>query len=225
MKVALPSASSQSRRKSCNKFRQSGFTLIELLVVIAIIAILAAILFPVFARARENARKSSCMSNMKQLGLGFIQYTQDYDEKYPHSAENSLPILGGWVKGGGATTYVFPTDVTVGAIYPYVKSSQIYICPSDPNATAKRLSYSMNLRCSARSIAESSQPSLTMLLVDESATLNDGNFNAQVCGGSDVPTFIHLDGFNASFTDGHVKWRKPSSLTKADFRFSDSDCP
>ena len=67
----------------------TGFTLIELLVVIAIIAILAAILFPVFARARENARRSSCQSNMKQIGLGFMQYTQDYDEQYPANRYNS----------------------------------------------------------------------------------------------------------------------------------------
>ena len=63
--------------------KRSGFTLIELLVVIAIIAILAAILFPVFARARENARRTSCVSNLKQIGLGIMQYTQDYDERYP----------------------------------------------------------------------------------------------------------------------------------------------
>src|SRR4028118_1774787 len=62
---------------------RSGFTLIELLVVIAIIGILASILFPVFARARENARRSSCQSNLKQIGLGILQYTQDYDEKLP----------------------------------------------------------------------------------------------------------------------------------------------
>lgn len=62
---------------------KKGFTLIELLVVIAIIAILAAILFPVFARARENARRASCQSNLKQIGLGILQYAQDYDERYP----------------------------------------------------------------------------------------------------------------------------------------------
>ena len=66
-----------------SKQYRRGFTLIELLVVIAIIAILAAILFPVFARARENARRSSCLSNMKQIGLGMMQYSQDNDERYP----------------------------------------------------------------------------------------------------------------------------------------------
>jgi len=87
--------------------RKSGFTLIELLVVIAIIAILAAILFPVFARARENARRSSCQSNEKQIALGFKQYTSDYDEKYP-VADATWPA----------------------AINVYTKSSQILVCPS-----------------------------------------------------------------------------------------------
>jgi prepilin-type N-terminal cleavage/methylation domain-containing protein len=67
------------------RYHRKAFTLIELLVVIAIIAILASILFPVFARARENARRTSCLSNLKQIGMGFMQYTQDYDEKYPMS--------------------------------------------------------------------------------------------------------------------------------------------
>src|SRR3712207_2136374 len=79
--------------------RKYGFTLIELLVVIAIIAILASILFPVFGRARENARRASCLSNMKQLGLAFMQYTQDYDEILPLAMRgvNGINKLGGWM--------------------------------------------------------------------------------------------------------------------------------
>ena len=97
---------------------RTGFTLIELLVVIAIIAILASILFPVFARARENARRSSCQSNMKQLGLGFAQYTQDYDEKIASGTYNNYGLS--WTCN----------------IYPYVKSLGVFTCPSDiPNAT------------------------------------------------------------------------------------------
>ena len=108
--------------------RKIGFTLIELLVVIAIIAILAAILFPAFARARENARRVSCLSNQKQLGLGMIQYAQDYDEKFPNLAN----------AGTGFNGFYSWDD----AIYPYVKSNQAYQCPSvsDKNTRA----YSMN---------------------------------------------------------------------------------
>src|SRR5438045_9113804 len=99
--------------------KRFGFTLIELLVVIAIIAILAAILFPVFARARENARRASCQSNMKQMGLGLLQYTQDYDEMLPFG-------------NGGASSAVG----WAGQMYPYVKSTQLYKCPNDTTAPA-----------------------------------------------------------------------------------------
>src|SRR6185436_12145569 len=78
-----PASRALSRRSFTQGFTRSGFSLIELLVVIAIIAILAAILFPVFGRARENARRSSCQSNLKQIGLGVAQYLQDYDERLP----------------------------------------------------------------------------------------------------------------------------------------------
>ncbi len=100
-----------------------GFTLIELLVVIAIIAILAAILFPVFGRARENARRTSCLSNLKQMGLGLIQYVQDYDEIMPVSWYES--------GNGGSTGNADGKDyIWQDMIFPYVKSTQIYLCPS-----------------------------------------------------------------------------------------------
>lgn len=96
-----------------------AFTLIELLVVIAIIAILAAILFPVFATAREKARQTSCASNLKQLGLGTLQYCQDYDENLPYG-NNPHNAGGSWREQGWA-----------GSVYPYVKSTGVFACPDD----------------------------------------------------------------------------------------------
>lgn len=103
-------------QSSTTEWRRSGFTLIELLVVIAIIAILAAILFPVFAKAREKARQTTCLSNEKQMGLGILQYTQDYDETYPMTN--------------------VPRNVLCWAqqIYSYTKSADVYKCPDNPDA-------------------------------------------------------------------------------------------
>ena len=109
--------------------KRSGFTLIELLVVIAIIAILAAILFPVFARAREQARKTSCLSNMKQLGTGMMMYVQDHDETMPltNYATNLTP------------TNMY-TNEWQNSVQPYLKNKQIFRCPSDttPNMDEAR---------------------------------------------------------------------------------------
>src|SRR6056297_2712951 len=106
--------------------RRRGFTLIELLVVIAIIAILAAILFPVFARAREKARQTSCLSNVKQIGLAWQMYVQDYDECIPpYYVPNS--VRGPELPDLGSSTTLYRQDL----IYPYTKNIQIWICPSD----------------------------------------------------------------------------------------------
>src|SRR5881409_6940 len=96
--------------------RRRAFTLIELLVVIAIIAILAAILFPVFAQAREKARQTACLSNMKQIGIGLIMYASDYDSQYPPSqlGTNGAPNLVSWPQ----------------IMQPYIKNEQVFVCPS-----------------------------------------------------------------------------------------------
>ncbi len=109
-----------------NNRKFKGFTLIELLVVIAIIAILAAILFPVFARARENARRTSCLSNLKQMGLGVMMYVQDYDEKYPLAySSNGANQPDGYQWSGTADLWFWQQ-----IIYPYTKNGQVYLCPS-----------------------------------------------------------------------------------------------
>lgn len=163
---------------------RSAFTLIELLVVIAIIAILAAILFPVFARARENARRSSCQSNLKQIGLGVLQYVQDYDEKFP----------GVIVQGGSAAT---PPYGWADTIQPYLKSIQIYQCPSDTQApaggpgSADYTDYYMNAALSNTgtqaaaiynnggiSQAAVENSSLTILNIDGSGVTSTGNPNS-----------------------------------------------
>ena len=123
MKSSLNFQATTSGPRARRKYLQ-GFTLIELLVVIAIIAILAAILFPVFGRARENARRASCQSNLKQIGLGLMQYVQDNNERVPVGCADKGT-------GGGDGQCVAGRDVVwMSAIQNYVKSTEVFTCPS-----------------------------------------------------------------------------------------------
>ena len=204
----------------------SGFTLIELLVVIAIIAILAAILFPVFARARENARRASCSSNLKQIGLGWLQYAQDYDERI-------VPFSS--TAGTAGYSHHWTT-----ALQPYLKSTQIYVCPSNSDKTT---GYTMNIFAagSGRSLAEFQETTRVPMFVDgvgedQTAAVTGNNIVAlafylgppqSVVSGRHTKDGVtdganqweasingsvapdrHLEGANYLFVDGHVKWAK-----------------
>jgi prepilin-type N-terminal cleavage/methylation domain-containing protein/prepilin-type processing-associated H-X9-DG protein len=204
--------------------RAFGFTLIELLVVIAIIAILAAILFPVFAQAREAARKTSCLSNMKQVGLATLMYVQDYDETFP------MNLYFGFNPGPCV-------DTAWSVIMPYQKNSQIYACPSNPTAMdfppmmatigmpppcassplLLYISYMPNFSLidwgdpnnvfgpnngrPVKSLAQVEYPVETSMWSDSTATLPDQCFNLM-----DEPVQArHQNTLNSAYVDGHAK--------------------
>ena len=212
-----------------HKQRNRAFTLIELLVVIAIIAILAAILFPVFAKAREKARQSSCLSNVKQLMLGELQYAQDYDECF---------MMGG---GGAGIRWHKVID-------PYVKNIQILRCPSKGRqARGYGCNGEINRWANTRTMAEIQGAATTSMIVDAGQCNNNvvgngdplswvlyetgstdwqwrspsdwggngapGRYQSST-NGNDTrrPLARHNDGLNVSYADGHVKWLSPSAF-------------
>ena len=217
--------------KHTSSHKRSAFTLIELLVVIAIIAILAAILFPVFARARENARRASCQSNLKQIGLGILQYTQDYDERYPLSRTNNVVI-------NGILTTEAAWHVT---IQPYVKSVQLFKCPSNTRPISDSVyntqgtipaSYKcngqgdiwngfadwggstrpMNMASQGGGIAIARVPSTAqVILVGEGNKGNNQDREPEFWDPGHLYFQNHLGTTNFLFCDGHVKAMKASA--------------
>ena len=201
---------------------QRGFTLIELLVVIAIIAILAAILFPVFARAREKAVSQSCLSNVKQLALGCLMYASDWDGKFPKKTTGAAAPIACPFSDDGVTeySYIFWMDM----IFPYVKNEQLFVCPARPKGTGYRSGYGINrefdLANSGNGLrdVEIKKPAEFVLLADRNS---HWGFTTRVywwypwavpgkyywiwhsTAGSGPK---HMRGINVAFADGHAKW-------------------
>jgi prepilin-type N-terminal cleavage/methylation domain-containing protein/prepilin-type processing-associated H-X9-DG protein len=214
--------------------RSTGFTLIELLVVIAIIAILAAILFPVFARAREKARQTSCLSNLKQIGVAWIMYAGDYDETVMPVQSGFYPasdvVYYWWTQYDHSASSSIPEG---GLLYPYMKSDRINVCPSFRNDLRGSLGltgYAYNYvylspinwwtsQITPASLASVESPSETVTFAD-SARINTWSYSQPTVEGNtylDPPSYTtpgfhgrHNGVGNIVWADGHASSKVPT---------------
>ncbi|NLO07124.1 MAG: prepilin-type N-terminal cleavage/methylation domain-containing protein [candidate division WS1 bacterium] len=194
-----------------------GFTLIELLVVIAIIAILAAILFPVFARAREKARQTSCLSNLKSLGLAGLMYAQDYDETTVRT-NNNLGAVGLYTLPSGAVS-TSADMLWMYQIYPYVMNSQIFDCPSSstnwtPAAYSSSLGYGYNVLAAGMPLVRFQAVADTIMLADSAYYCVD--WDIRDTDNTDPVANRHNEGANVAHMDGHAKWHKGGTISWLD---------
>lgn len=187
--------------------KRNGFTWIELLVVLGVLLLIAAILFPVFARSRENPHKGSCQSNLKQIGLGFKQYTQDYDDEFPlYNVGN----VGSTSSGSYTVTH------WVQSLQGYTKSIQIFQCPTENNQIGTDYYYSRIV--SGKLEKTFKHPENTILLTEgtDTSQCDLATAIAPITDGTPPAFARHLEGSNYAFVDGHVKWlqstRAPSNV-------------
>jgi prepilin-type N-terminal cleavage/methylation domain-containing protein len=211
-----------------------GFTLIELLVVIAIIAILAAILFPVFAQARESARQTTCLNNCKQIGIAVAMYTADYDEKYPVQARDAMRIMA----AGGKEITVYD------ALAPYIKNEMVWIDPSGQGVKKPpTMGYHMNgnlITKEGLSEAAVAAPASCLLMREFGAGWHNSISHLRPYRGGCDDTFCatngfvwydglgcvapdkakgrragpHKDGYNLLVADTHAKWFRPEQAVQ-----------
>jgi prepilin-type N-terminal cleavage/methylation domain-containing protein/prepilin-type processing-associated H-X9-DG protein len=208
-----------------------GFTLIELLVVIAIIAILAAILFPVFAKAREKARQASCASNLKEIMLAELMYVQDFDETAHYCVgETNIgwSFIGGSDCGGCFQRYEadwggvceVPGKRYYRPLYPYIRNSQIWYCPS---ATQEFRNYAWCRGGDRQAIGNIQYPAQSVCFADGLGALSWLTTSELCCSPSSPSPLLtttnphlvgsgHNEGANLAFWDGHVKWYKTQAL-------------